>query len=99
MNPLFYLLVTIAIEFTVYFITIKKEVLSLFAFCLLINLVTWPWANMLYGIWMLFWIIEIGVFVLESILIKYLFEINWKKAIFISLVANTISATIGFFII
>jgi len=99
MNPLFYLVITIIIEFIVYIITIRKNVLSLFAYCLLINLVTWPLAILFYELYALFWIIEIGVFVIESILIKNLAEISWKKAIFISFVANLITALIGLLII
>jgi hypothetical protein len=98
MNLLFYLISTIIIEFIVYIIAIKKKAAFLFIYCLLINLITWPLANLLYGLFGLFLIIEICVFVIESILIKYLIDINWKKAIIISLIANLITAVMGFII-
>jgi hypothetical protein len=43
----------------------------------------------------MFWIIEICVFAIESILIKSLLKISWKKAIIISLIANLITALIA----
>ncbi len=99
MNQLFYLFLTIIIEFIVYIIAIRKNFLSLFAYCLLINLVTWPLAILFYGLSGLFWIIEIGVFILEGALIKYLIEISWKKAIILSFITNLITALIGLLII
>lgn len=99
MNQLFYLFFTIIIEFIVYIISIKKNILNLLLYSLLINLVSWPLAILLYDLFGLFWIIEIGVFILESVLIKYLVEISWKKAIFISFIANLITALIGLLII
>jgi hypothetical protein len=95
MNPFFYLIFTIIIEFIVYIIAIRKNIMLLFAYCLLINLVSWPLANLFYGVSGLFWIIEICVFTIESILIKYLVNINWKKAIIISFIANLITAILG----
>lgn len=98
MNPFFYLATTIILEFIVYFIAVRKNVLSLLGYCVLINLVTWPLANLLYSIVGLFFIIEIGVLVAESVLIKYLLNISWKKAIIISFIANLITAIIGLII-
>jgi hypothetical protein len=99
MNQLFYLFFTIIIEFIVYIISIKKNILNLLLYSLLINLVSWPLAILFYDLFGLFWIIEIEVFILESVLIKYLVEISWKKAIFISFIANLITALIGLLII
>jgi hypothetical protein len=98
MNPFFYLAVTIIIEFIVYIIAIRKNIALLFLYCILINAVTWPLANIFYDISGLFWIIEIFVFALECILIKYLMNISWKRAIILSLIANLITALIGIII-
>ena len=95
MNPLFYLISTIIIEFIVYSIAIRKNLPSLLLYCSLINLVSWPLANLFYGAFGLFLLIEICVFVAESVLIKYLVDVNWKKAIIISFMANLITAIFG----
>lgn len=95
MNPVFYLILTIIIEYIVYAIIIRKKFKLLLIYCILINLVTWPLANIFYGVSGLFWIIELGVFAIESVLIKYLVDITWKKAIILSFVANLITALIG----
>jgi len=95
MNPFFYLILTILIEFIVYVIAIRKNIMPLLFYCILINLVTWPLANLFYSIFGMFWIIEICVFAIESILIKSLLKMGWKKAIIISLIANLITALIA----
>jgi hypothetical protein len=98
MNSFFYLIITILVEFIVYIIAIRKKAISLLEYCILINLVTWPLANIFYSSFGMFWIIEISVFIIESILIKYLLNINWRKAIIISFIANLITALIGLII-
>jgi hypothetical protein len=98
MNPLFYLSITIFIEFIIYAIVIRKNIPSLFIYCLLINLVTWPLANLFYSFFGVFLIIELCVFAVESILIKYIVDISWKKAAIISLIANLITAIVGLII-
>lgn len=98
MNSFFYLAITIIIEFIVYAIAIRKNKLALFWYCVLINLFTWPLANIFYSAFGMFWFIEAGVFVAESVLIKYLLDITWKKAIIISLIANITTAIVGLII-
>lgn len=95
MNPFFYLAITIVIEFIAYAVTIRKKIPFLLFYCILVNLFTWPLANLFYGVLGLFFIIELCVFAVESVLIKYLLDISWKKAMIISFIANLITALIG----
>jgi len=98
MNLFFYLIFTIILEFIVYIITIRKKTILLLIYCFLINLFSWPLANLFYGIYGLFWAIEIGVFITESVLVKYLLNISWKKAIIVSFIANLITIIFGLII-
>ncbi len=88
-------LLTFIIELIIYFIFIRDKKLNIVLYCLLINLFTWPLANLIYGFWANFWLIELCVFLIEFILIKILFNISWKRAITISLIANLISASLS----
>jgi len=106
--PLYYLLTylsiftiipTIAFEFLVYSIFIRKNYLKLLGYAALINAFTWPLANLFLSYnFNLFWGIEILVFLVEIPLIKLLLNMNWKKAIIISGVANLVTVLVGFFL-
>jgi len=102
MNGFLYLifgfLTTLITELIVYFMFIKGKKLNIFLYCLLINSFTWPLANLIYAYINLFLLIELGVFLIELILIKILFSVGWKKAILISLVANILTTTLSFII-
>lgn len=98
MNYFVILLSTIIIEFFVYLIFIREKVWKIFLYSLLINSVTNPIMNFLYGINFNLYILEIGVFIIEIFLIKFLFKINYKKAILISLIANLLSFILGLII-
>lgn len=99
MNYFLILLLTIIIEFFIYLIFIRKNILNLLLYSVLINSLTNPLANFMYQLkpWLFsqIFIIELGVFVMEIFFIKFLFEISWKKAILISLVANLASFIFG----
>jgi len=93
------LIITIIFEFLVYSIFIKKDYPKLILFALLINCFTWPLAMLLFGFsgtMLSLFLIEIVVFITEGILIKKLFKIGYKKALFISFIANLITASLGF---
>lgn len=93
---LFYFLLTAIIEFVIVFLIIRKNFLKILFYVLLINLFTWPLANLFFGLEFNFFIIELGVIFTESILIMLLFQIRYKKAILISLFVNIITALISF---
>lgn len=90
---------TIIVEFSILWIFIKKENPELFLYSILINsftlpLATYSYQNLLNNIY----IIELLVILIESFLIMILLQIKYKKAVLISIIANTITALIGFLI-
>jgi hypothetical protein len=89
---------TFAIELLVFYLFLRKNYFKTAISVLLINLFTWPLANLTYGFWNHLIAIEFGVFLLEGILIMMLFNLHWKKAFLISLIANFISAFSGLFL-
>ena len=91
-------ILTVILEFFVLWAFFRKNlsVRTIFYFCFLINLFTWPLANLIYGFYNNLYVIEAGVFLVESILVMLLFRINYLKALLISFVANLISALVGF---
>jgi hypothetical protein len=92
------LVITIIIEFIVYIIIMREQVGWLFLYAVLINLFTWPLANLFYSTFGLFWIIEFFTMVIELIFIMFLFKVNWKKAFIISLIANILTGMVSFII-
>lgn len=95
MNYLIVLILTILIEFLIYLLFIRKNILNLFLFSVLINSFTNPIANFAYD-YINFFIIEAAAILVEIFLIKALLKISYKKAILISIIANVVSASLGF---
>ena len=93
------LILTIVIEFIVYSIAIRKNYGKLFLYSILINAFTNPLANLAYSLKSNFLFIEFLVILIEIPLIKYLFKIKLWKAILISVIANIVSAILGFLIL
>jgi len=91
----FVLILTIITEFLVYLIFIRKNILRLFLYSILINSFTNPLANLVYGFGVNIFLIEFIVFVVEIFLIKLLFKMDYKKVTLISFVANLASFIIG----
>lgn len=88
-------ILTFLIEFIVilFFIRLNPKKLLLFSF--VVNLITFPLANILYSVFIKLIFIELGVFVVEFILLKKMLKISYPAAIKISLVANLITMVIG----
>ncbi|MGB9937128.1 MAG: hypothetical protein ACPK7O_05360 [Methanobacterium sp.] len=98
-NLLFALVITIILEFLILCLFFRKSFLKIFIYSVLINSFTLPVATYLYYFLLNnIFIVEGGVILAESVLIMFLMEIKYKKAIFISIVANIITAAIGFLI-
>jgi len=95
MNILMGFLLTFLIELAIFWIFIRKNHGETLFYVLLINAFTWPLANLIYGFWQDFILIELGVFIAEGFLIALLFELDYKKAFLLSFVANFISALAG----
>jgi hypothetical protein len=95
-NLILALLITIIVEFLIFYLFFRKSPLKLFIYSVLINSFTLPLATYIY-IYILnnFLIAEIMVVLVESVLIMLLMEIKYKKSVLISIVANLVSAIIG----
>ena len=104
-NILVAILLTIILEIIVYFIWFRKEYSKTLGYCVLINLLTVPLANFFYGFFSAsknivgLLGIEIVVFLIEFVLIMFLFKMKWWKALILSFVANVFSFILGLFII
>ena len=90
---------TIIVEFFILWLFIKKQTWELFLYSVLINsftlpLATYSYQNLLNNIY----IIELSVIIVESFLIMILVQIEYKKALLISITANTVTALIGLLI-
>ncbi|MBU3907538.1 MAG: hypothetical protein KKA64_04795 [Nanoarchaeota archaeon] len=89
------LALTFILELIIYFIFIRDKWGKIVLYCLLINLFTWPLVNLTHGYFLILWIIEALVILVELILVKLLFRIKLWKAILISFIANLISWLLG----
>jgi uncharacterized membrane protein len=93
------LIFTIFLELFVLLIFFRKNKLVTFTYCVLINLFSWPLANLFFEIYSNLLVIELGVIIVESFFIMALFESRHFKAFLISLLSNSVSAIIGLFIV
>lgn len=79
---------------------LKQKATKILLYSVLINCLTLPLATYTYYyIINNLLIIEVLVILSESLLIMYLFEIRYKMALMISMVANLASALVGLIII
>lgn len=93
------LILTIFIEFMVIWIFIRESPGKLLFYSLIINSITLPLATFVYTfVFHNFLLIEIAVFLVETILLKIILELKYEKAVLISLMANFISAIVGLLI-
>jgi hypothetical protein len=92
-------ILTLFIEFLVIWLFIRKEPLKLLFYSFLINSITLPLATFSYlYLYPSFLLTETVVFLVETALLKLLLEIGYSRALSISLVANIITALLGFYI-
>jgi hypothetical protein len=101
---------TVLIETVVYCIfmkiSIEKRALKILVFSLLINSLTNPLANLIFylsnSLFLLTTttiLVEVGVIAIETFLISNLLNVNYRKAVIISIVANVLSFLAGYFIL
>ena len=90
-------LVTVIVEFMVLWIFVKNKPWILLFYSVIINSLTLPIATYSY-LYILnsFLVIEFVVIMVESVLLMYLLEIKYSKALLISFIANGITAFIGY---
>ncbi|MBI5459154.1 hypothetical protein [Methanobacterium sp.] len=92
-------ILTLFIEFLVIWLFIRKEPLKLLFYSFLINSITLPLATFTYiYLYPSFFLTETAVFLAETVLLKLLLEIDYPRALSISLAANIITALFGFYI-
>jgi len=90
------LVYTIAIEFAVWFIIIRRDPLKLLWYSILVNSFTNPLFNYIYNYEMdQLLLLELAVATAETVLIKYLLDIEYKKAIILAFAGNAASLLIG----
>ncbi len=92
------LILTIIIEYLVFLWFIKKDYLNLFLYSLIINSITLPAGTYLIWHGWSFFVVEMGIFIAETILIKFLLKQRWREALKISLAANGITSLLSFLI-
>ena len=90
------LILTILMEYAVYLFLIRKDPLNLFLYSFLINAFTNPLFNYLYNYeFHALYPLEIAVAIVESILIFFLMELSYPKALLVSLASNLASFLLG----
>lgn len=102
------LFITVAVEFAVYVLFFRKDVLSLLLYAAVINLFTHPIAYYFYNYLsgpinssafnIYFLIVELIVFLAETVLIMILLKINLKRSLLLSFAANFATALLSFVI-
>jgi hypothetical protein len=93
-------IITFLSEAAIVFAFTRQGVKPLLLYEFLINLFTWPLANLFSGSSItVILVVECAVVVVESVLIKALFCIGSKKALLVSFAANATSALLGFLLL
>lgn len=98
MNPLIDFLLTFLIELIIVLIFIRAGFWRVFFYVFLINLFSWPIAQLIYGEFGFYLLTELGVILVEGILIMFLFEVRFWKGLLVGFIANSISMAFGFLI-
>jgi len=90
------LILTFFVEFLVIYFLMGREPIKLLSYSLIINMFTLPIATNLYlNIFNNFLIIEVAVFLAESLLLMWLLKINYEKAVWISFFGNGMTSVIS----
>ncbi len=89
-------ILTLLLEGPVFVLLTKKTFRETAVIILLMNLVTWPIATVLYNTTTIsIWWIELGVFLAETVLVAIHWKFNWGKSAWIALLMNASSWGIG----
>ncbi|NMB86139.1 MAG: hypothetical protein A4E44_00966 [Methanosaeta sp. PtaB.Bin018] len=92
----FALILTILIEFAIFFATIRQDPPRLFLYSALINSFTNPLFNYIYNYELHnLYLLESAVALVECFLIKHLLEVGYREAMLVSFLANLASLLIG----
>jgi glucose-6-phosphate-specific signal transduction histidine kinase len=93
------LLFTISIEWILFFFISREKILKTIGFVILMNMISWPIATLLYWNWPneIYWI-ELLVVLIETFLIGIYWKYKWLKSASLSLIMNSASYFIGILI-
>jgi len=95
---LLFLFLTIDIEFIIIYTFVRGNWKKVLFYTFLINCFTWPLAVIIVAVGANFYLVEFGVIMVESTLIKSLFEKDYGYSFGLSLLANVIT-TAGSFLL
>ena len=87
---------TFILEFIILLLLTKRSWKELLLYVLLINLVTWPLANLAYYFGGNFYLIEINVILAEGLLLMLLLRKSYAYSLGLSFIANLITALMSF---
>lgn len=95
----FPLLFTISIEWLIFFIATREKLLKTIGFIVLMNMISWPIATLLFWNWPseIYWI-ELLVVAMETVLISIFWKYKWLKSGLLSIGLNAASYFIGILI-
>lgn len=99
MNFLIDFSLTFLVELIIALIFIRAGFWKVFFYVFLINLFSWPIAQLIYGEFGLYLLTELGVILVEGILIMFLFEVRFWKGLLVGFIANSISMALGLLIL
>lgn len=92
----FSFLLTINVEFLIIYLITRLSWKELLWYIILINCFTWPLANIAYVLGASFYLVELAVILIESILLWKLLNKKYLAALGLSLIANGITASLSF---
>ena len=95
---LFCFILTFVLEFSIIFFLSKENWKELFLYVLLINLFTWPLANLAYYFGGNFYLIELNVNLAEGLLLTLLLRKKYIYCLGLSFIANLVTALLSFLI-
>ncbi len=87
---------TFLIEFVIISLLVKEFWKEVFFYVLLINLFTWPLANIAYYFGGNFYLIELNVILFEGLFLMILLRKNYFLSLGLSFIANLVTALMSF---
>ncbi len=89
---------TFVLEFVIILLLTKDSWKELFLYVFLINLFTWPLANLAYHLGGNFYLIELNVILIEGLLLSLLLRKNYTFSLGLAFIANLVTALLSFLI-
>jgi hypothetical protein len=89
---------TFVLEFLIIFLLTKHDWKKLLLYVLLINLFTWPLANLAYHFGGNFYLIELNVILAEGLLLSLLLRKKYIYCLGLSFIANLVTALLSFLV-